>query len=208
MKINTLTSQLNLRATPDWVERTTTRATARGLSVSEALRAGADLLLDPEMEKVLEALGEAKQIMSSNDPMKIGYSGKQACVIVGITYRKLDHWDHIDLVKPSIVSAQGSGSQRTYSYSDLVVLRVVKGLRDTGVTLRDAKLAIESLRELEGSDWESATIVIAGEKIMLIPNKNNLMNLVQNNQSVLNVVPIGPMMREVDARIEAISEGR
>ncbi|MBJ7261312.1 MAG: MerR family transcriptional regulator [Acidimicrobiia bacterium] len=141
------------------------------------------------------------------EPAEIGYGGKEACAIVGITYRKLDHWDHIDLVKPSLAPARGSGTQRTYSYRDLLRLRVVKGLRDAGVTLPDAKLAIENLRELHGSDWESATIVVAGKKSVLTRDGNDLIDLVRNGQSVLNIVPLGPMMGDVDARIKAIGGG-
>ncbi len=137
-------------------------------------------------------------------PDEIGYGGKEACAIVGITYRKLDHWDHIDLVKPSLASARGSGTQRTYSYRDLVRLRVVKGLRESGVTLADAKQAIENLRELHGSDWESATIVVAGKKSVLVRDGDELIDLVRNGQSVLNIVPLGPMVGEVDAQIRVI----
>ena len=86
---NTLTSTVNLRATPDWVERTTTRATSRGLSVSEALRAGADLLLDPEMEKVLEALGEAMQIMSSSEAIELQQRHHDAAIVVSAYLEKL-----------------------------------------------------------------------------------------------------------------------
>jgi hypothetical protein len=89
----------------------------------------------------------------------------------------------------------------------LLRLRVVKGLRDAGVTLPDAKLAIENLRELHGSDWESATIVVAGKKSVLTRDGNDLIDLVRNGQSVLNIVPLGPMMGDVDARIKAIGGG-
>ena len=86
---NTLTSQLNLRATPDWIDRTTTRAAERGLSVSEALRAGADLLLDPEMEKVLEALGEAKQMMSPSEAIELQQRHHDAAIVVSAYLEKL-----------------------------------------------------------------------------------------------------------------------
>ena len=49
-----------------------------------------------------------------------GYRGPQVCSIVGITYRQLDYWARTDLVRPSVADAKGSGSQRRYSYRDLV----------------------------------------------------------------------------------------
>jgi len=37
---------------------------------------------------------------------------------VGITYRSSTYWARTDLVRPSINDAKGSGTQRTYSFSD------------------------------------------------------------------------------------------
>ena len=41
------------------------------------------------------------------------------CRLTGVTYRQLDYWARTDLVTPSITAGQGSGSKRTYSYSDV-----------------------------------------------------------------------------------------
>ena len=76
-----------------------------------------------------------------------GYRGPQVCKIVGITYRQLDYWARTDLVRPSVCDADGSGTQRLYSYRDLVELKVVKSLLDAGVSLQTARKAIEYLRD-------------------------------------------------------------
>src|SRR5687767_10714594 len=76
-----------------------------------------------------------------------GFRGPQVCALVGISYRQLDYWARTDLVRPSIAEARGSGTQRTYSYRDLVRLKVVKSLLDAGVKLQAARKAIEYLRE-------------------------------------------------------------
>jgi len=52
----------------------------------------------------------------------VGYRGPSACQIAGITYRQLDYWARTSLVVPSIRSAAGSGSQRLYSFKDILVL--------------------------------------------------------------------------------------
>jgi DNA-binding transcriptional MerR regulator len=56
----------------------------------------------------------------------LGYRGTTACNAAGITYRQLDYWARTDLVAPSIRSAAGSGTQRLYSFKDILVLKVVK----------------------------------------------------------------------------------
>src|SRR5690349_24704001 len=75
-----------------------------------------------------------------------GYRGPTACAAAGITYRQLDYWARTDLVVPTVRSAAGSGSQRLYSFKDILVLKVVKRLLDTGVSLQNIRLAVDALR--------------------------------------------------------------
>src|SRR4029453_17020323 len=89
-----------------------------------------------------------------------GYGGPQVCKLVGITYRQLDYWDRTDLLKPSLALAHGSGSQRRYSYRDLVQLKIIKSLLDAGVKLQTARKAIGSLRTEHGVDWQTASLVL------------------------------------------------
>jgi hypothetical protein len=59
----------------------------------------------------------------------LGYRGPTACHAAGITYRQLDYWARTRLVEPSVRAAHGSGSQRLYSFRDILVLKVVKRQR-------------------------------------------------------------------------------
>jgi DNA-binding transcriptional MerR regulator len=129
------------------------------------------------------------------------YSGKQACEIVGISYRQLDYWDRQGVVCPSLSAAHGSGTQRRYSYRDLVRLRMVKQLLDAGVQLKNARKAIEYLREEEGADWQTASIVLAEGNSILARDGDALVDLVRRGQGVLNIVPIGSVVGEVDERL-------
>ena len=133
-----------------------------------------------------------------------GFSGPQVCDIVGITYRQLDYWDRTDLLKPSLATAHGSGTQRRYSYRDLRQLRIIKGLLDSGVKLQVARRAIESLRDEHGSDWQTASLVLNGTDSVLALDGDQLIDLVRRGQGVLNVVSLGPMVEELDARIQEL----
>ena len=75
----------------------------------------------------------------------VGYRGPSACQIAGITYRQLDYWARTSLVVPSIRSAAGSGSQRLYSFKDILVLKIVKRLLDTGISLHNIRVAVDHL---------------------------------------------------------------
>ena len=134
-------------------------------------------------------------------PHDLGFRGPQVCKIVGISYRQLDYWARTDLVRPSIADARGSGTQRTYSYRDLVRLKVVKSLLDAGVKLQTARSAIEYLKEDLGDDWATASLVLNGTTSVLARTGDDLVDLVRRGQGVLNIVPLGHVVEELDTKI-------
>lgn len=138
-------------------------------------------------------------------PGEAGYRGPQVCKIVGISYRQLDYWARTDLLRPSIADAQGSGSQRRYSYRDLVVLKVIKSLLDAGISLRTARKAIEYLRGHLGDDVASASLVLHGTDSVIARTGDEMFDLVRRGQGVLNIVPLGPVVDEIDASIHGLS---
>jgi DNA-binding transcriptional MerR regulator len=134
-------------------------------------------------------------------PRELGFRGPQVCSIVGITYRQLDYWARTDLVRPSITDAKGSGTQRTYSFADLVRLKVVKSLLDAGVKLATARQAIDYLREDLGDDWATANLVLDGSSSVLVRTDDMLIDVVRRGQGVLNIVPLAHVMEELDAHV-------
>ncbi|MGH9265049.1 MAG: MerR family transcriptional regulator [Acidimicrobiales bacterium] len=131
----------------------------------------------------------------------IGFRGPQVCKIVGITYRQLDYWARTNLIRPSIADARGSGTQRRYSYRDLVELKVIKGLLDAGVSLQSARKAIEYLRDNLGEDIATASLVINGSGSVLVRTDGELVDLVRRGQGVLSIVALGGVKDELDAAI-------
>ena len=95
----------------------------------------------------------------------IGYRGPTACHAAGITYRQLDYWARTGLVGPVVRSAAGSGTQRLYSFSDILVLKVVKRLLDTGVSLQNIRVAVEHLRDRGVDDLARITLMSDGTTV-------------------------------------------
>ncbi|MEA2486353.1 MAG: hypothetical protein QOF16_7, partial [Actinomycetota bacterium] len=93
---------------------------------------------------------------------ELGYRGPQTCKIVGVTYRQLDYWTRTGLVVPSLQAAQGSGTQRLYSFNDLLQLKVIKSLTDAGASLQKVREAIDYVRNEISGDWSSVTLVTDG----------------------------------------------
>jgi DNA-binding transcriptional MerR regulator len=134
-----------------------------------------------------------------------GFRGPQVCVVVGITYRQLDYWARTNLVRPSLHDAAGSGTQRLYSYRDLVELKVVKSLLDAGVSLQTARKAIDYLRDHLGENLASASLVLDGAKSVLAINDDQIVDLLRHGQGVLNIVPLSRMVDALDAEILALA---
>src|SRR5919199_6461436 len=130
-----------------------------------------------------------------------GFRSPQVCNIVGITYRQLDYWARTDLIRPSIADARGSGTQRRYSYRDLVELKVIKGLLDAGVSLQSARRAIEYLRGNLGEDIASAKLVLNGPGNVLVRSDGELVDLMRRGQGVFSVVALDGVKEELDAAI-------
>jgi DNA-binding transcriptional MerR regulator len=133
-----------------------------------------------------------------------GYRGPQVCKIVGITYRQLDYWARTDLIRPSLVDAKGSGTQRLYSYRDLVELKVIKSLLDAGVSLKQARTAIDYLRENLGEDIAAANLVLNGSGSILARNGDELVDILRNGQTVFNVVALSGVQEQVDIAIREL----
>ena len=127
------------------------------------------------------------------------YSGKKAAEIVGITYRQLDYWARTDLVRPSVTDAAGSGSRRQYSYRDLLELKVIKSLLDSGIKLESVRGVFDYLREQLGEDIASAQLVISGGTAILVRDDNELVDVLKQGQFVMSgVLSLGGVQREVD----------
>jgi DNA-binding transcriptional MerR regulator len=132
------------------------------------------------------------------------FRGPQVCKIVGITYRQLDHWARTDLLRPSVIDASGSGSQRRYSYRDLVELRTIKQMLDAGISLARARSAIAYLRENLGQDLATADLVIRGKDSVLVRTREETIDLLRKGQGAMSVIALHDVKVEVDAAIRQL----
>ena len=132
---------------------------------------------------------------------ELGFSGTKAASVVGISYRQLDYWARTDLIRPSLTDATGSGSGRTYSYRDLLELRVIKSLLDAGIKLESVRKAFTYLREQADTDIATATLVISGNDVLLCDGEMLIDIVRRGGQGVLNVLAIGSVKTDLDASL-------
>jgi DNA-binding transcriptional MerR regulator len=164
---------------------------------------------DADNAKVRQARERAGQqgLLFTDDlpnlPEDMGYRGPTACAAAGITYRQLDYWARTGLVEPGIRSASGSGSQRLYGFRDILVLKVVKRLLDTGVSLQNIRVAVNHLRERGVDDLAQITLMSDGATVYECTSADEVVDLVQGGQGVFGIA-VGRVWREVEGTLASM----
>ena len=136
-----------------------------------------------------------------------GYRGPTACKAAGITYRQLDYWARTGLVEPGVRPATGSGTQRLYGFRDILVLKVVKRLLDTGVSLQQIRTAVAHLRERGVEDLAQITLMSDGASVYECTSADEVIDLVQGGQGVFGIA-VGRVWREVEGSLAALPSER
>ena len=129
-----------------------------------------------------------------------GYRGAVAARAAGISYRQLDYWARTQLVEPTVRGAAGSGSQRLYGFRDILVLKLVKRLLDTGISLQQIRVAVNQLRESGINDLAQTTLMSDGASVYLCTSDEEVIDLVSQGQGVFGIA-VGKVLREVESNL-------
>ncbi len=138
---------------------------------------------------------------------EVGYRVPIACQVAGITYRQLDYWARTKLVVPSIRTARGSGSQRLYSFKDILVLKIVKRLLDTGISLQNIRQAVEKLRDRGVEDIAEITLVSDGTTVYECRSAEEVIDLLGGGQGVFGIAVPG-IVKELSGTIASFPSER
>ncbi|QHC66469.1 MerR family transcriptional regulator [Rathayibacter sp. VKM Ac-2759] len=129
-----------------------------------------------------------------------GYRGAVAARAAGITYRQLDYWARTELVAPTVRGASGSGTQRLYGFRDILVLKLVKRLLDTGISLQQIRTAVNQLRESGVDDLAQTTLMSDGASVYLCTSNDEVIDLLSRGQGVFGIA-VGKVLREVESSL-------
>ncbi len=136
-----------------------------------------------------------------------GYRGPTACSAAGITYRQLDYWARTGLVEPTVRGAKGSGSQRLYSFRDILILKVIKRLLDAGISLQQIRSAVQFLRERGTDDLTRVTLMSDGASVYECTSNDEVIDLLQGGQGVFGIA-IGGVWREIEGTLADLPSER
>jgi DNA-binding transcriptional MerR regulator len=140
-------------------------------------------------------------------PSDLGYRGPTACNAAGITYRQLDYWARTGLVEPTVRSATGSGTQRLYSFRDILLLKVIKRLLDAGVSLQQIRQAVAHLRARGTDDLTRVTLMSDGATVYECTSNDEVIDLLQGGQGVFGIA-IGGVWREIEGSLADLPSER
>ncbi|MFT4298137.1 MAG: MerR family transcriptional regulator [Aeromicrobium sp.] len=140
-------------------------------------------------------------------PGDTGFRGPTACSAAGITYRQLDYWARTKLVEPTVRSATGSGTQRLYSFRDILLLKIIKRLLDAGVSLQQIRTAIEHLRERGTDDLTQVTLMSDGASVYECRSSDEVIDLLRGGQGVFGIA-IGGVWKEIEGSLHELPSER
>jgi DNA-binding transcriptional MerR regulator len=140
-------------------------------------------------------------------PSDAGYRGPTACSAAGITYRQLDYWARTGLIEPTVRGAKGSGSQRLYSFQDILLLKVIKRLLDAGISLQHIRTAVQHLRQRGTEDLTRVTLMSDGVSVYECTNNDEIIDLLQGGQGVFGIA-IGGVWNEIEGTLSELPSER
>ena len=170
-------------------------------------------MIEPRDAAPTEAADKARDqgLLFTDDvsplPMDFGFRGPTACSAAGITYRQLDYWARTGLVDPTVRSATGSGTQRLYSFKDILLLKIIKRLLDAGVSLQQIRVAIDHLRERGTDDLTQVTLMSDGASVYECRSADEVIDLLQGGQGVFGIA-IGGVWKEIEGSLHALPSER
>lgn len=139
------------------------------------------------------------------------FTAKEVCKLLDLEYTRLDYWARSKFFEPSISKAQGSGSKRLYSFLDLVTLKIIKALRDEGITVQKLKKVIKYMRQ-KGNEVENpfagSVFITDGKKVFELTSEPNVVVDILNNGQLVWVIAIDRVVKQLRSQVVRLEEIR
>lgn len=137
-----------------------------------------------------------------------------ACKVAGVTPRMLDYWVNTGVIEPAGVFectypdrvASRRKAYHLFDLANIVQVKLVKELRDAGVSLQRVRYAIEQLRTTRRKSWQSEWLVTDGRGLFRIAKDPKVVLSLakgEQGQHVFSAVALGQIATTVRRRLEA-----
>jgi DNA-binding transcriptional MerR regulator len=101
---------------------------------------------------------------------------------------------------PSVRNATGSGSARLYSFTDILLLKVIRRFLDAGVSLQNIRKAVDHLIARGIDQLSSITLMSDGVSIYECSSSDEVYDIIQGGQGVFGIA-IGKVWDEVEGTL-------
>ena len=112
-------------------------------------------------------------------PHREDFSAVEAARYAKVPYASVDYWARTKLVVPSLAEAKGTGTERRYSFSDLVALRVVRELREEGIPTQALRKAVKCLRGVKNPLAECRLLAI-GATVVWVESNDEVIDVLKH----------------------------
>jgi DNA-binding transcriptional MerR regulator len=127
----------------------------------------------------------------------VAYSALQAARLARCSPSQLAYWERLGLIVPV---------DGTYTFRDLVALRVVASLLDAGLSLSRVRAAVGYLVG-SGDDVAGVRLVTDGERVWACRDDGQLLDALRRGQMALHVA-VDAFVDEMDAEVRAFDAER
>ena len=135
--------------------------------------------------------------------MHQGYTTAQAAPLARASLRELQYWDETKLIMPS----RRTGRNRFYDFADIVALRMVKELRQSGVSLQGIRRVAAYLKQRDpAASFANTWIVSDGIDVYERTGEGAISTLRQPGQHVMTwVIDLGSIATSVEKEIATMA---
>lgn len=145
--------------------------------------------------------------MASSPAVTLAVRTSVVCGAVGVAPSTLAYWVRVRLVSPSVIGSAGKRYERWWSLQDVIAVRAVKALRDSGCPLQKVREAVRLLEESRDS-LHSTRLVWDGQDVFLQDQWGSIVSAIRKpGQLVLHttVLPLGHWENETSTLAEEIA---
>ena len=130
----------------------------------------------------------------------MGFTAAQAAQLTDCSLSQLSSWDRLGLVVPP------PGRAHPYTFQDLVALRVVASLLDSGLSLARIRRAVHYLVE-SGEDVAALSLVTDGDTVWACRDDGQILDALRHGQVAL-VVGVDRITADVETEVRAFDAER
>jgi DNA-binding transcriptional MerR regulator len=128
----------------------------------------------------------------------VTYAPLPTARLAGCSAAQLEYWARHGVVTP--------GPDGTYSFRDLVALRMIHSLLDAGVPLRRVRRAVQMLLE-QGDDLSGLRLVADGDRIYACHDDGEILDALRHGQLAL-FVAVDRIVADVEADVAGFDRDR